>query len=164
MSPRSALVGEATFLRSFFRHYFREGFFGLIFASETILCQKVSKKGSEKRPKSAAKLCSFTALFQKVRTLCQKVRTLGSKWCQRSHYATILLPFWLRFNTNIPKNVTSSGKQSRTFIQNFGAFFKIGERFVLFFHYICVDFVCRIQPTREWPSLISPLGGYLYTH
>ena len=96
MSARSALVGEATFLRSFFRHYFREGFFGLIFASETILCQKVSKKGSEKRPKSAAKLCIFTVFFQKVRTLCQKVRTLG----QNGAKGLIMPPFCSHFGSD----------------------------------------------------------------
>ena len=42
------------------------------------------------------------------------------------------------------------GNKAKHLYKNFGAFLKIGERFVLFFHYIWVDFVCRVQPTREW--------------
>ena len=75
---------------------------------------------------------------------------LGSKWCQGPHYDTILLPFWVRFDAKIQKNVTSSGKQSQTSIQKLRSVFENLRAFCLVFHYIWVDFVCRVQPTREW--------------
>ena len=73
--------------------------------------------------------------------------SLGSKWCQGPHHETIFLPCWVRFNSKILKNVPSSGKQSQTSIE---VFFENWRAFRPVFRYMWVDFVCRVQPTREW--------------
>ena len=75
---------------------------------------------------------------------------LGSKWCQGLHYETIFLPCWVRFDAQIQKNVTSSGKQSQTSIQKLRSVFENWRVFRFVFLYIWIDFACRIQPTREW--------------
>ena len=68
---------------------------------------------------------------------------LGSKWCQGPHYDTILLPLWVRFDTNIPKNVTSSGKQSQTSIQKLRSVFENWRAFrpvfSLYLGWFCVQ-------------------------
>ena len=45
------------------------------------------------------------------------------------------------------KNVPSSGKQNQTSIE---VIFENWRAFRFVFHYIWFDFVCRVQPTREW--------------
>ena len=80
---------------------------------------------------------------------------LGSKWCQGLHYETIFLPCWVRFDAQIQKNVTSSGKQSQTSIQKLRFFSEIGERFVLCFIIFGLILCAEYSPRGNGSS-----GGY----